>query len=372
MATDRIRPPFRADHVGSLLRPARLAKARADWHSGTLAAEDLEAAENDCIRQAVRMQESVGLEGITDGDFRRDDWIMDFLSQIDGFAPGDSELEVEFSGDLKFRAPTLAVKGRVRCPDGGIMVHDFEFLRSVTTRTPKVCIPAPSMLHAMLQPQSIDRAVYADADALWDDVAGAYRDAIAALRNAGCTYLQIDDVNSAVLADADRQALWRSLGFDPLDRLDAFIRVNNAAVRARPKAMTLVVHMCRGNYQSQWSGECSYDMVAEKYFNESDVDGFFLEYDDARSGGFEPLRYMPKDKAVVLGIVTSKRPELEAKDELKRRIEEAARLVPLENLSISPQCGFASTREGNQLTEDDQRRKLELLVEVAEEVWGSV
>ena len=372
MTASRIRPPFRADHVGSLLRPERLAAARSSWQRGESSRKELEAVEDECVREAVRMQEDVGLRGITDGDFRRNDWFLDFITSMEGIGRGENVFEVRFSNDVRFETKALAVTGPVRCPEGGIMVEDFEFLNSVTSETAKVCIPAPSMLHSVIPRENIDAAAYPDADALMDDVAAAFADAIAAFAGAGCTYLQVDDVNSAVLVDADRQALWRSLGFDPAERLDAFIRLNNAAFRSRPRSMTLVVHMCRGNYQSEWSGEGSYDMIAERYFGESDVDGFFLEYDDTRSGGFEPLRYMPKDKAVVLGLVTSKRPELEAKDELLRRIEEAARYVPLENLCISPQCGFASTREGNRLTEDQQRRKLELLVDVATTVWGEV
>jgi 5-methyltetrahydropteroyltriglutamate--homocysteine methyltransferase len=372
MTANRIRPPFRADHVGSLLRPERLFAARTSWQRGESSREELAAVEDECVRQAVRMQEDVGLEGITDGDFRRNDWFLDFITSLEGIGRGDNVFEVRFSNDVSFETRALAVTGPVRCPEGGIMVEDFEFLKSVTSRTAKVCIPAPCMMHSVVPQVNVDAVAYPDPDALMDDVARAFGEAIEAFGNAGCTYLQADDVNSTALVDANRQAMWRSLGFDPAERLDAFIRLNNAAFRARPRSMTLVVHMCRGNYQSQWSGEGGYDMVAERYFGESDVDGFFLEYDDSRSGGFEALRHVPKDKTVVLGIVTSKRPHLEAKDQLIRRIEEAACYVPLENLGISPQCGFASTREGNRLTEDQQRRKLELLVDVAETVWGEV
>lgn len=366
------RPPFRADHVGSLLRPARLHEARERRRRGELDAATLEAVEDECIVEAVRMQEDVGLRGVTDGDFRRGDWIMDFVLAFEGLEPGDERYEVPFSGNVTYSAPRARMTGPLRCPAGGIMIEAFEFLARTTARTAKVCIPAPAMFLNVVGAGVIDRGVYPDPEEFWSDVGRAYSHAVAAFAAAGCTYLQIDDVHSATLADPDRQAFWREQGFDPAERLRTAIRLNNSALASRPESLTAAVHMCRGNFQSQWSTQGGYDAVAETYFSQMDVDAFFLEYDDARSGGFEPLRHVPDGKHVVLGLMTSKRPALEPEDELMRRVEEASRFVPLERLAISPQCGFASTHEGNRLTEDDQRRKLERLVQVAERVWGEI
>lgn len=367
----RVKPPFRADHVGSLLRPKKLTDARRQWHGGALPATQLKDIEDSCIREAVAMQESVGLQSITDGDFRRDDWFLDFMFAFEGMQRSEERQRVPFSGGIDFFAPLARVGGKLRCPQGGIGVEGFEFLKSITRRTAKQCIPAPAMFYTIVQRSNVADAAYADLDEFWSDLGKAYASAVRHYVEAGCTYLQIDDVNTANLSDANWQSFWRGRGLDPLQLVDSLIRVNNAAVAGRPPQLTAVIHMCRGNYQSQWTGQGSYEMVAERYFTQSDVDGFFLEYDDERSGDFAPLRHVPKDKIVVLGLITSKRPALEPKSEIRRRIDEAIRYVPLERLCISPQCGFASTQEGNRLTEDEQRRKLEHLVEIADEVWGS-
>lgn len=371
MSKPNDRPPFRADHVGSLLRPEALARARAEWEAEKLTADALRQVEDDCIRQAVAMQESVGLRGITDGDFRRNDWFLDFMFSLDGIERGGAGMHVPFSGGVDYVAPKARVTGRIKCPEGGIMVDAFRFLKEATTRTAKVCIPAPAMFHTIITDDLVKPA-YDDPADFWTDLGQGYADAVKAFADAGCTYLQIDDVNAANIGDPKWQAIWKEMGRTPEDMVDSFIASNNAATKGRPKGMTAAVHMCRGNYQSQYAAAGSYDLVADHYFNRMAVDAFFLEYDDNRSGGFEPLRYMPKDRYVVLGLMTSKRPDLEDKDEIKRRIDEASKYVDLDRLCISPQCGFASTKEGNRLSQDQQKRKLEHLVEIATDIWGGV
>jgi 5-methyltetrahydropteroyltriglutamate--homocysteine methyltransferase len=370
MTQTRQKPPFRADHVGSFLRPRELFEARAAWHAGRLPYTALRRIENDYVNAAVGMQESIGLRSITDGDFRRDDWFLDFMFSLRGITRGTDKTRVPFSGGVDFHAPLAKVTGRVRCPSAGISVDDFKFLKAATTRTPKFCMPAPSMFHTIITRENVDQTVYPDMENFWKDLSRAYSDAVGHLVSAGCTYFQIDDVNSANIADENWQAFWRGRRQKPEALVDSFIAINNAAVENRPRDVTAVVHMCRGNYQSQWTAQGSYEMVAERYFNQSKVDGFFLEYDDERSGDFAPLRFMPKDKIVVLGLITTKRAELESKDTLRRRIDEAAKYIPIDRLCISPQCGFASTQEGNRISQEEQRAKLSLLVEVATEVWG--
>lgn len=371
MQGSRSKPPFRADHVGSLLRPKRLFAARAAWRAGTLPHAELRKLEDECVRGAVTLQESVGLQAITDGDFRRDDWFLDFMFSLEGITRTKETKRVPFSDGIDFHAPLARVTGKVKCPARGIMVEDFRFLKSIVSRTAKICIPAPAMFYTVIGPESIDSTVYADPAEFWTDLGKAYQDAIAHLAAAGCTYLQIDDVNSANIVDPNWQAFWRGRGLDPQRLVDSFIALNNAAVGQRPRGMTAVIHMCRGNYQSQWAAQGGYDMVAERYFKQSAVDGYFLEYDDQRSGDFTPLQYMPTDKIVVLGLMTSKFAKLESRDEIRRRLDAATKYVPLERLCISPQCGFASTQEGNKLTEDEQRAKLAHLVSLATEIWGS-
>ena len=369
----RSRPPFRADHVGSLLRPPSVLAARADFSAGRGTAEDLRRVEDDAIRAVVAMQEEVGLQTATDGEFRRGSWHMDFIYRLAGIAPGSEQMAVHFhnpSGALDFTAPALRVEGQVGL-DEPIFAADFAFLQSATTTaTAKLTIPSPSMVHYRGGPAAIDPAVYPDIEEFWADLSAAYAAEIGALGRQGCTYLQLDDTSLAYLNDPEQRHELARRGDDAEHQHLRYIRQINAALAGKPETMTVTTHMCRGNYRSSWVAEGGYDFVAEALFNELEVDGFFLEYDDARSGGFEPLRFVPPGKVVVLGLVTSKRGELESVDLLKRRIDEASRYVPLEQLCLSPQCGFASTLEGNDLTYAEQVAKLRLLVDVAGQVWG--
>lgn len=371
MAVNASAPPFRADHVGSLLRPPELLQARARHHSGELSAADLRRAEDEAIRHAVKLQEDAGLQGITDGEYRRTFFHVDFLQQLQGVAVKGG-MPVKFHShteEVEFSPPRLEVDGKLRHVKP-IQAADFDYLKSVTTRTPKVSIPSPTMLHFRGGRQGVDKAAYPEMDAFFEDLAAAYRAEIASLAEHGCTYLQLDDTNLAYLCDPAMRERTRQIGEDPdaLPRL--YARVINDCIRERPADMTVCIHLCRGNFQSAWVAEGGYDPVAEVLFTEMDVDGYFLEYDDERSGGFEPLRFVPAGKTIVLGLVSSKLSALEPKDELKRRIEEAARYVDPGYLALSPQCGFSSTVEGNRITEDDEKRKLGLVVEVAHEVWG--
>jgi methionine synthase II (cobalamin-independent) len=366
-------PPFRADHVGSLLRPPELLRAREERAAKTISADELRAVEDDAIRDAVRMQEEVGLQSATDGEFRRTSWHMDFVYQLDGIDPADEEIKVEFhneQGDVEFTTAALSVHDRVGLSKT-IFGDAFEALRSmVTTATPKLTIPSPSMVHYRGGQAAIDKDVYPDIQEFWGDLVAAYREEVRRLGELGCTYLQFDDTSLAYLNDPKQREYIASIGGDKEHQHEEYIRHINEALADRPEGMRVTTHMCRGNFRSSWAAEGSYEFVAEALFNELDVDGFFLEYDDARSGGFEPLRFVPKGKTVVLGLVTTKRGELEGKDELKRRVEEASQYVPLDQLCLSPQCGFSSTVEGNLVTYEQQVAKLRLIVETAEEIWG--
>jgi 5-methyltetrahydropteroyltriglutamate--homocysteine methyltransferase len=365
-------PPFRADHVGSLLRPERLLAARARHAQGACSADELRAVEDECIADAVRKQEALGLQGVTDGEFRRTFFHVDFLERLEGVSVAEGGFTASFRRDdgseVGFKPPTMRVTGLLRHA-GSIQGLDFDFLKAQTARTPKVCIPSPSMLHFRGGREAISAELYPDLEAFYADLAAAYRAEIADLAGRGCRYLQLDDTNLAYLCDEKIRAATRVRGDDPDELPRTYCRLINDAVRERPAEMAVCIHLCRGNFRSAWVARGGYEPVAEILFNELAIDGFFLEYDDARSGDFAPLRFVPKGKTVVLGIVTSKRPLLESADALKRRIEEAARLVPLEQLALSPQCGFSSTVHGNELSEDDQWRKLARVVEVAREVW---
>ncbi len=366
-------PPFRADHVGSLLRPPELLRARAEHQAGRLSAEELRRVEDAAIRDAVRMQEEIGLEGVTDGEFRRGSWHMDFIYQIAGVTKAEQRLTIQFrneGGTLEFNPTAHRVSGNLRL-EKTIFGEDFAFLKSVAKATPKLTIPSPSMVHYRGGRAAIEETVYPDMEAFWHDIAAVYSQEIGALHRLGCTYLQLDDTSLAYLNDPAQRAYVDGIGGDGEHQHLTNIRVINAALASRPAGMTVCTHMCRGNFRSSWMAEGGYDHVAEALFGELAVDGFFLEYDDARSGGFEPLRFVPKgNKRVVLGLVTSKRAALESKDDLKRRIGEAAKYVPLEQLCLSPQCGFSSTVDGNALTRGEQIAKLRLVVETAREVWG--
>ena len=370
--TRRSAPPFRADHVGSFLRPPELLDARQRFKDGAITREALRAAEDRAIRDIVRMQEDVGLEGITDGEFRRTYFHIDFLEQLEGVETHGG-LTAHFhsaKGDIDFAPPVLRVTGKVRHVRP-IQVADFEFLKSVTRRTPKVTIPSPTMLHFRGGREAISREAYPDLEAFFADVAACYRDELNALARAGCRYVQLDDTNLAYLCDPKLREGARSRGDDPDELPRRYARLINAAITPRPPGMTICTHLCRGNFKSAWVAEGGYEPVAEVLFNELAVDGYFIEYDDARSGDFSPLRFVPKGKTVVLGLVTTKLGELESKDAVKRRIEEASRVVPLEQLCLSPQCGFSSTVHGNEIARDSQMAKLRLIVEVAREVWGN-
>jgi 5-methyltetrahydropteroyltriglutamate--homocysteine methyltransferase len=372
--TARTLAPFRADHVGSLLRPPELLEARAERAAGRISAEQLRAVEDEAIRDVVRMQESVGLQSATDGEFRRTSWHMDFIYQLGGVHQADEKLTVRFfnqAGTLEFASAALRIDGRISLPHT-IFGDAFEYLRDqVTTATPKLTIPSPSMVHYRGGRAAIDPAVYPELDAFWDDLSAAYAEEIRRLGDVGCRYLQLDDTSLAYLNDPRQRELVASQGGDPEHQHERYIRQLNAALKGRPEGMRVTTHMCRGNFRSSWAAEGGYDFVAEALFGQLEVDGFFLEYDDARSGDFAPLRFVPPGKLVVLGLVTTKRGALEDKDDLKRRIDEAARYVPLEQLCLSPQCGFSSTVEGNVLSREEQEAKLRLIVETAAEVWGA-
>jgi 5-methyltetrahydropteroyltriglutamate--homocysteine methyltransferase len=369
----RTTPPFRADHVGSLLRPAELLKARQDFADGSIDADALRGVEDEAIRDVVRKQEEVGLQAATDGEFRRASWHMDFIYELGGINRAQDNITVQFrnaEGTIEFTPAALHVEERVALREP-IFADAFQFLQScVTTATPKLTIPSPSMVHYRGGRAAIDESLYPDLDSFWADLTAAYREQVRRLGELGCTYLQFDDTSLAYLNDPHQREYVASIGGDPDRQHVEYIRHINEALDGRPDGMSVTTHMCRGNFRSSWAAEGSYDFVAEALFNELDVDGFFMEWDDERSGGFEPLRFLPKGKVVVLGLVTTKRGDLEQKDELKRRIEEASRYADVEQLCLSPQCGFSSTVEGNVLSYEEEVAKLRLIVETAAEVWG--
>jgi 5-methyltetrahydropteroyltriglutamate--homocysteine methyltransferase len=371
----REQPPFRADHVGSLLRPPELLRAREDHAEGGIDDDELRGIEDAAIRDVVRVQEEVGLRSVTDGEFRRASWHMDFIYQLDGVSKVmDETLHVQFrneQGTLEFAPPSLRVDDRIGLSTT-IFGDAFAFLASAASerQTPKLTIPSPSMVHYRGGRAAVDESVYPDLDGFWADLTATYADEVRRLGGLGCTYLQFDDTSLAYLNDPEQREHVREIGGDAEHQHEAYIRHINEALVDRPAGMAVTTHMCRGNFRSSWVAEGGYDFVAEALFNELQVDGFFMEWDDARSGGFEPLRFVPKGKVVVLGLVTTKRGDLEDRDLLRRRIEEASQYVDLDQLCLSPQCGFSSTVEGNALTREQQAAKLRLVVEVAEEVWG--
>lgn len=374
----RTEPPFRADHVGSLLRPQPLLAAREQLAAGTLDADGLRAVEDAAIRDVVALQEEVGLQSATDGEFRRTSWHMDFIYQLGGITKTDQKIQVKMrnaAGEGAFTSAGMAVTDKIRL-EHPIFADDFRYVASqVGTTTPKLTIPSPSMVYARGGSAVIDRSVYPDLEEFWADLSGAYAEEVSALYDLGCRYLQLDDTALAYLNDPAHRADLAAKGDDPETQHLRYIKQINAAIADRggrdgDTAMNVTIHMCRGNYRSSWAAEGGYDHVAEALFGELAVDGFFCEFDDERSGGFEPLRFVPPGKQVVLGLVTTKTGALEDADALKRRIDEAAEYVPLDQLCLSPQCGFSSTVEGNVLTVDEQRAKLALIVEVAQGVWG--
>jgi 5-methyltetrahydropteroyltriglutamate--homocysteine methyltransferase len=364
-------PPFRADHVGSLLRTPAVHRARQDFAEGRLDAGEKRRIEDDAIREVVRMQEDLGLQGITDGEYRRASWHMDFIYQIGGITKAHDNLKVRFhneKGDIEFTPAALRVTGKLKL-EKCIFADDFTFLRSVTSRTPKLTIPSPSMVHYRGGRAAIDPGIYPDIEEFWTDLERVYADQVAALGELGCTYLQLDDTSLAYLNDPNEREYVTRIGGDGEHQHETYIRHLNAALAKKPAGMRVCTHMCRGNFRSSWVATGSYEHVADALFNQLNVDGFFLEFDDARSGGFEPLRFVPKGKFVVLGLVTTKKGALERKDDLKRRLDEATKFVPLDQLCLSPQCGFSSTVEGNALTIEEEKAKLRLIVETATEIW---
>ena len=369
----RATPPFRADHVGSLLRPPRLLQARDEFAAGRLSADDLKGVEDEAISDVVAMQEEVGLQSATDGEFRRASWHMDFIYSLGGITKVPGNITVNFrnaSGDLEAAFAALRIDSKVRL-NGTIFEDAFTYLKSqVKSAVPKLTIPSPNMVHYRGGPAAIDSGVYPDIEEFWSDLSAAYAEQVRRLGALGCQYLQFDDTSLAYLNDPAQRAEIASRGDDAEHLHLRYIKQINDALAGKPDGMAVTTHMCRGNYRSSWAAEGSYDFVAEALFSELKVDGFFLEYDDSRSGGFEPLRFVPKGKMVVLGLVTTKSGELEDPDQLKRRIDEASHYLPLDQLCLSPQCGFSSTVEGNVLTYDQEVAKLQLIVDVARDVWG--
>ena len=372
---DNARPPFRADHVGSLLRPKQVLQARDALAKGEISAEQLTEIEDEAIREIIRMQGEVGLKTVTDGELRRQSWHMDFIYQLGGIEKvQDDTIKVDFHNKEKhfeWSPPSAHVTGRISLPST-IFADAFTFLRdnAAPTQTPKLTIPSPSMVHYRGGRSAISADVYPDLTQFWDDLAAAYAQQIKQIYALGCRYLQLDDTSLAYVNDPAQREHIKEIGGDPLHQHETYIATINKALANRPADLAVTTHMCRGNNQSMWAAEGSYDFIADTLFNRLEVDGFFCEWDDERSGGFEPLRYLPKGKRVVLGVVTSKRGELESKDFIKRRIEDAAKYTDINQLCLSPQCGFSSTSEGNDLTEQQQWDKLRLIVEVAQEIWG--
>ena len=366
-----MKPPFRADHVGSLLRPPELKQARDDFKNKKIPREKLKEVEDKAIRNAVALQEAAGLQSVTDGEFRRAFWHVDFLTGFDGIVATQGQYALKFHGEGGAESETrsmMVVESRVR-RTRPVMVDHFKFLKQATKKTAKLCIPAPTYLHMRGGRRVVNEKVYPDVEEFWSDITQAYRQEIADLAAAGLEYLQIDDVSFACLCDEGIRAQVKRDGEDPAKLPAQYARIISGLIAQRPESMGVTMHTCRGNHASMWMAEGGYDAVAEAVFQTA-VDGFFLEYDTARAGGFAPLRFVPRNKKVVLGLVSTKTPVLEKKDALKKRVEEAAKYVPLENLCLSPQCGFASSEVGNKLTEDDQKRKLELVAETAREIWG--
>jgi len=361
-------PPFRADHVGSILRTSALKDARARKARGEIDAAALKAVEDEEIRKIIAKQEEVGLHSVTDGEFRRAWWHYDFLSQLDGVKIVEVDGGIKFAGvTTKAEAPFVYDKlGSKSHPQ----IEHFKFLKENTKRTPKMTIPSPSMLHYRGGSKNIDRSVYPNMDDFWTDLGRAYAQAIKGFYDAGCRYLQIDDCSMAYFCDPAQRKMLEERGDNPAELERAYAYALNTALEGRPADMRITMHVCRGNFRSTFVASGGYEHIADLMFNKINLDGYFLEWDNDRSGDLAPLRHLPKNKLVVLGLVTSKTGELESKDSIKRRIEEATKYADLDQLCLSPQCGFASTEEGNTLTEEQQWDKLRFCVEVAEEVWG--
>jgi 5-methyltetrahydropteroyltriglutamate--homocysteine methyltransferase len=377
---ERTKPPFRADHVGSLIRPEALIKAREQAEKKELPDAALQSIQQAAIRDVVRLQEELGLKVVTDGEFNRHSWHRDFMLKFANVQMMPSKLTVRFhsaDGTRGHSPPTMQVTGKLARPKngeqlgGGIFVDDFKFLASIARATPKMTLPSPTVMHFRGGREAIDAKAYPDIGAFYDDLARLYREEIADLAQAGCRYLQIDEVNLAYLCDGDLRRQVANIGEDPGTLPKTYAKLLNDTIKNRPKDLTVCMHLCRGNFAGAWVAEGGYEPIADLLFNEIGVDGYFLEYDSARAGGFEPLRFLPKGKTAVLGLITTKSGKLESKDELKRRIDEAAKHAPLEQLALSPQCGFSSGIGGNTMDVAGEIAKLRLVVETAREVWGS-
>jgi 5-methyltetrahydropteroyltriglutamate--homocysteine methyltransferase len=369
----RIKPPFRADHVGSLIRPEALIRAREAAEKNEIAPDELARIQHEAIRAIVRLQEDIGFKLATDGEYNRTFWQRDFLVKFENVRQVAAKLTVRFhsaAGSRDHSPPTLEVSGKLNRPRA-IFVDDFKFLKSVAEVTPKITIPSPTTMHFRGGRDSIDRRAYPDIEEFYADLARVYREEIADLAAAGCRYLQIDEVNFAYLCDPALRAQVRNIGEEPDTLPKTYARLINEAIDGRPADMVVCLHLCRGNFAGAWVAEGGYDPVAEILFNDVAVDGYFLEYDSPRAGSFAPLRFLPKGKVAVLGLVTTKHPQLEEKNKLKRRIEEASRHAAIEQLALSPQCGFSSGIGGNAMTVEDEIAKLRLVVDTAREVWGS-
>lgn len=368
------KPPYRADQVGSLLRPAYLKEARAQFGAGRITREALREVEDKAIREVIALQEEVGLRAVTDGEFRRAFWHVDFLAGFDGVEATQSDYAVSFKGkggEVATTSSMLAVTSKIK-RSHPIMVDHFAFVKANTKVDAKMCIPSPTYMHMRGGRKVVADAAYPDQSEFWTDMTAAYRAEIAGFAQAGCTYLQLDDVSFAGLCDKDICAQAERDGLDPKKLPETYARIVAGIIAERPSNMTVTMHTCRGNHNSMWMAEGGYEPIADAMFNLSDVDGFFLEYDTDRAGDFAPLRFLPKGRYAVLGLISSKEAALESKDDLKKRIDLAAKYAPLDQLCISAQCGFASTETGNRLTVDDQKRKLALAIEVATEVWGGL
>jgi 5-methyltetrahydropteroyltriglutamate--homocysteine methyltransferase len=372
---EKTRPPFRADHVGSLLRPKAVLEARDKAASGEITAAQLKEIEDAAIKDAIKRQGEAGLKSVTDGEFRRESWHMDFIYSLGGISKvRDDTIRVAFHNkdkNFEYAPPSAHITGKVALPQT-IFADHFTFLKENASpeQTPKITIPSPSMVHYRGGREAIDSATYPHLAQFWDDLAAAYAKELAGLHALGARYVQLDDTALAYVNDPKQREHVASIGGDPLHQHETYIATINKAIKDRPADLAVTTHMCRGNNQSMWAAEGGYDFVADSLFNQLEVDGFFCEWDDERSGGFEPLRFLPKGKYVVLGIMTTKKGELESKDYLKRRIEEASKYADIDQLCISGQCGFSSTKEGNDLTQEQQWAKLALLTEVAQEIWG--
>ena len=364
----RTKPPFRADHVGSILRTAPIKEARAKREKGEISAAELKAVEDREIEKIIRKQEEIGLQLATDGEFRRSWWHFDFFGMLDGVEIYELDHGIQFQG-VQTKPRSIKVTGKIGFSNHPMLEH-FKFLKAHTKVTPKMTIPSPSVMHFRLEPGAVSKDAYPNRDAIFDDLAAAYQKAVKAFYDAGCRYLQFDDTAWAYLCSQEELKKARDRGLDVDHLQDTYTKCINKALQAKPADMVITTHVCRGNFRSTFIASGGYEFVAEHLLGKVNIDGYFLEFDTDRAGGFEPLRHLKGNKQVVLGLVTSKSGKLESKDDIKRRIDEATKFVPLEQLCLSPQCGFASTEEGNVLAEEEQWAKLRMIVELSEEVWG--